>query len=244
MKIRVFATFLSLLVTLPAQAKRFQNAYVSFDLPPNWNCTLEATEWVCVNDFQQRAKEAIIILTAKQVGPTDSVDAYMQHLRTPRSITNPSGVATPSKVIHVQTRNIANHPWADSLHLGSEVVSYYTRYLGTTKEGIAILVTFSAYKTHYTKYSQDFLRAIDSLRVVATRDLLNKPADAQIRPGNETIGAPIGAHMPAVNEIIPDEPTVKSKSDFYFNVILILFLVSAITIYLFLRSRKKKPQKK
>ena len=29
------------------QAKLFRNAYVQFELPAQWNCNLEGTEWVC-----------------------------------------------------------------------------------------------------------------------------------------------------------------------------------------------------
>ena len=40
-----------------AQAKLFRNAYVSFELPPNWNCKLEGAEWVCENVISRRNKK-------------------------------------------------------------------------------------------------------------------------------------------------------------------------------------------
>ena len=64
-----------------ANAKRFRNAYVSFELPPNWNCKLEGSEWVCENDFSAKTKEAIIILTAKEVGPTDTLPATWRNCK-------------------------------------------------------------------------------------------------------------------------------------------------------------------
>ena len=79
-----------------AHAKRFRNAYVSFELPPNWNCKLEGSEWVCENDFSAKTKEAIIILSAKEVGPTDTLPAYMAHLQTPRTLQGKGGVVTKS----------------------------------------------------------------------------------------------------------------------------------------------------
>ena len=43
-------------------------------------------------------------------------------------------VYTPKKY------NINDHPWLDGLHLNSEIPGYYTRYLATIKDQLAILV--------------------------------------------------------------------------------------------------------
>ena len=40
------------------QAKIFRNAYVAFELPDIWNCTLEHTEWVCRSSNDKESKEA------------------------------------------------------------------------------------------------------------------------------------------------------------------------------------------
>src|SRR5271156_4831665 len=99
---------LALLVCSQAHAKLFRNAYVSFELPPNWNCKLEGSEWVCENDFAGKTKEAIVILTAKEVGPTDTLAAYLAHMQTPRTITGRGGVPSKSQIIHVKERMIGN----------------------------------------------------------------------------------------------------------------------------------------
>jgi hypothetical protein len=179
---------LSLGIATPqlAQAARFHNAYTSFELPPNWKCQREHTETVCTSRYGKKSKEAIIILTAKEAGPSDSFANYLNYLKTPKTILTKAGKPNQSKLLHVKDRNIANHKWVDGMHLGSEVTSYYTRYLATIKDRIAILVTFSAHQAHYTKYSKDFIRAIESLRVVATKDLLaNRPnlaTGTQVKP--------------------------------------------------------------
>lgn len=69
------------------------------------------------------------------------------------------------------------------MHLGSEIPHYYTRYLATIKGNIAVLVTFSAHKLFYTKYSSDFFRAIKSMRVLATRA---QSVRKELRPKNDT----------------------------------------------------------
>src|SRR3989344_8746775 len=150
---------LSILLTSVADAKAFRNAYISFELPHSWNCSLEQTEWVCRSENSKEAKEAIIILTAKEVGPTDSMQQYEGHLNTPIALNLKTGGTAQSKIVYKsKTVQINDHPWIDGLHMGSEVPNYFTRYLATLKGKIAVLVTFSAHKQFYTKYIQDFFK--------------------------------------------------------------------------------------
>lgn len=174
-----------------AHAKTFRNAYVSFDLTERWDCTLEQTEWVCrTGGGSGDNREAIIILTAKEVGPSDSMTAYEAHLKTPRSIFSRTGTAIQSQILKVEQRNINQHPWVDGMHLASEIPNYYTRYLATTKDKIAVLVTFSAHKAHYSKYSTDFYKAIESLRVIATKSLMGGGAGGGVGiPGSDMLGS-------------------------------------------------------
>lgn len=170
-----FSLTLQLFLPSAANAKIFQNSYVSFELPDNWGCELEGTEWVCVNKFAKKLnekKEAVIILTAKEKGPSDSIESYETHLKTPRKLVNSKGKAYVSELKQVKQRKISLQSWVDGLHLGSEVENYYTRYLATTKGQIAMLVTFTAHKEHYSKYANDFIRAIQSLKIIAADEIL------------------------------------------------------------------------
>ena len=226
----------ALFVCSAAEAKRFRNAYVSFELPPNWNCKLEGSEWVCENDFATKTKEAIIILTAKEVGPTDTLPAYLAHLQTPRTITGRGGVPAKSQIVHVKERMIANQMWIDGMHLGSEVGPYFTRYLATIKERISILVTFSAHKQHYTKYSGDFIKAVESLRVVATKDTLGGRGAGSLPREHETIGSPIGQNIPSYeSDGLPVEGAGGSNS-LYFNLLLIAIIFGAVGAYFYFKA--------
>ncbi|MCX7977837.1 MAG: hypothetical protein N2578_02415, partial [Bdellovibrionaceae bacterium] len=165
---------LSLLILLSssAQAKVFRNAYIAFEIPETWKCVLEQTEWVCRHDGGPESKEAIIILTAKEVGPTDSFPQYEAHLASPITAKGVAS-ATQSKIVYKPKMvKINDQQWVDGLHLGSEVGSYYTRYLATIKDNIAILVTLSTHKNFYTKYSGEFFKTVQSLRVIASKNLL------------------------------------------------------------------------
>jgi hypothetical protein len=240
-KFRVLLITLMTLCCMSAHAKRFRNAYVSFELPPNWNCKLEGSEWVCENDFSGKTKEAIIILTAKEVGPTDTLAAYLAHLQTPRMIAGAKGQLIKSQVIHVKERMIANQMWVDGMHLGSEVGPYFTRYLATIKERIAILVTFSAHKEHFTKYSGDFIRAVESLRVVATRDSLGDRGGGGVGGGSsETIGAPIGQGVSQIpTDGLPTEGSGRGKKLSLINLLLLAVILGAIGFYIYWKSKNK-----
>lgn len=228
-----------LLFSQLSHAKLFRNAYLSFELPPNWNCKLEKTEWVCVNKYSQRSKEAIIILTAKEVGPSDTLPSFMSHLQTPKSLASKTGKTTLSKVYHVKQRNINGQTWIDGMHMGSEVSNYYTRYLATIKNRIAVLVTFSAHVKHYTKYSNDFMKAITSLRVVADKSILANRPSLNIRKSNETIGAPIGSAIPSdmMSDEFPEEDS-SGTSDMETKLLGLALLLGAIGFY-FLRKKKR-----
>lgn len=227
---------LGLVMCGSAHAKLFRNAYVSFELPPNWNCKLEGSEWVCENDFSAKTKEAIIILTAKEVGPTDTLPAYLAHLQTPRIIQGRGGAPIRSEIKHVKERMIGNHMWIDALHLGSEVGPYFTRYLATTKDRIAILVTFSAHKEHYTKYSADFIRAVESLRVVATKDTLGSAGGGGA--GYTATGGQVGVSPGSVVDYqsdLPVEPPPRSNTK-YFNYLLFALILAVVGAFLYYRS--------
>ena len=234
-----------LFIGLEATAERFSNSYVSFELPQNWTCKREHTETVCTSRFSKKAKEAIIILTAKEAGPSDTFAIYLNHLKTPKTIAAKDGKMIPSKVLHVRERNISSHKWIDGMHQGSEVTSYYTRYLGTIKDRIAILVTFSAHKAHYTKYSKDFIRAVESLRVVADKNLLSNRPNLAIRRGsNETIGAPIpGVLSQNAMDDLPDENT-GFFGKYGSSLLGILLLLIAVGVYAYIKMDVGKPKKK
>lgn len=181
--------------SLASHAKIFQNSYVSFELPDNWGCELEGTEWVCVNKFAKKLnekKEAVIILTAKEKGPSDSLEGYETHLKTPRKLVNGKGKSYSSEVKQVKPRKISLQSWVDGLHLGSEVENYYTRYLATTKGQIAMLVTFTAHKEHYSKYANDFIKAIQSLKIIAADEVLAGSSSQLKRREADLYALPVG----------------------------------------------------
>ncbi len=196
MKTAAISIFFSFFfVSSLSTAKIFRNSYISFEIPEIWKCVLESTEWLCRADKTQESKEALIILTAKEVGPTDQLTLYQQHLNNPLRGLRVQGA--PSKVVYqAKSSKINDQVWIDGLHMGSEVGNYFTRYLATLKDKVAILVTLSAQKDQYTKYSQDFFKTVQSLRVIATKNLSSSPELGPLRPAGESLGTSIGSAIP------------------------------------------------
>jgi LPXTG-motif cell wall-anchored protein len=235
------------LISLSAEAKTFRNAYVSFDLTERWDCTLEQTEWVCrTGAGAGDNREAIIILTAKEVGPADSLTAYEQHLKTPRMVPSRTGQPIQSQILKVEQRNINSQPWVDGMHLASEVPNYYTRYLATTKDKIAVLVTFSAHKTHYSKYSSDFYKAIESLRVIATKSLMGGGGGGVGIPGSDMLGSGNnGAGGMGMGDELPEEGSGGKGGDTTTKAVMALAVLALVGgLYLVLKKKKKKPVKR
>lgn len=227
-----------LLIIIPclAQAKLFRNAYVQFELPAQWDCSLEGTEWVCSSKSKSDAKESIIILTAKEVGPQDSFQAYESYLKTPKQLATAAGKATQSQIKSVKQRKINDHTWVDALHLGSEIPGYYTRYIATIKDKLAILVTLSAHQKHYTKYSNDYFKAVESLRVVASKELFAQKTLAPVRPSGESLGNQVVPPVPLDGGQIaplPDEEPSSSDS----MIIGGIFLILAVVGYMLLKRK-------
>lgn len=163
--------FILLFSTL-AQGKLFNNSYISFEIPKNWICKPFNATWVCHSKLARKQKEAVIVMVAKEAGALDNLSQYQAFLKNPRDVKKKGkNIIIKSKMIHVKQKLINSQPWVDGLHRGSEVPTYFSRYLvtkccGNSAMKLGILVTLSSQKDHHTKYANDFLKVINSLRVM------------------------------------------------------------------------------
>ncbi len=167
MKLRFLALITGLYLCLPtAQAKLFQTQFMKFQLPPNWSCRQEELDWVCQPDNVAERSEVILLVVTKAVNDVDdNFVKYEQVLKTSRDMRDLLGNAYKSDVKYVKKRDIKNWPWIDSLHFGSEIPGFYTRYVGSIKEKVAGLITYSIAETTYPKWSQVMEEVIDSAEI-------------------------------------------------------------------------------
>lgn len=156
-------------------AKRFASKFCEFELPPQWECQLEGTEWVCQGLNEDRKREAIIILAAKKRGSKDSLQEYEAYLKSKKTFSLPGGKTQVSDPRYSKKSTINDQQWIDSMHLASEVPGFYTRYLATVKGELGVAVTFSVAKEHYDAYKGLFDSVVKTLRVflIENKDITN-----------------------------------------------------------------------
>lgn len=164
-----------------ANAGKFANQFVEFQLPARWQCNLESAEWVCQSTNAEKKREAVIILAAKLKGNQDSLDQYLEFLKKSKYYTSPQGKPVKSDKKYAKTITVNNHTWVDSLHLESELPGYYTRYVATVKKDIGVLVTFSVNQKKY----QEYLNEIDNM--VKTLKVFRKSGGINAQPANTNI---------------------------------------------------------
>ena len=237
------------LLAQSVQARDFQTSYIQFQLPHQWDCQLRKTAWVCRHRIStpcrknpkkkacqtqiRKSKEATIIFSAKEVSDIDQIQTYFENLKNPRKFKKGSKITSQSQVIHIKNVQIQKHKWVDGMHLGSEIPHYYTRYLATIKGNIAILVTFSAHKRFYTKYSNQFFSGIKSLKIKASE--VSKVKKEEL--GNKTLSFPLD--IP--DELLARESTTETEQDEQ-DPSSLFFILSLVTAALgvFIWTRKKK----
>lgn len=148
---------------VPAPPTYHRNSYFEFALPAGWSCERAGTETVC-RPPGAPPHDAIIILTAKHRGASDSLQAYLEHLSRPIPRTD-GDRQVPSRVEAARTRTIGRFEWADGLHYESELPAYFTRYLGTVTAQLGVLITFSAHRSVADERLKELERCVQSLRI-------------------------------------------------------------------------------
>ena len=165
-KLNLTAAFLLISLLGPsAWAAKFANQFTEFELPPQWSCNLEGAEWVCQSADENKKRDAIIVLAAKLKGDQDSLDQYLEYLKTSKVFNSVDQKQIKSEAKYAKTVNINGQPWVDALHLESEIPGFYTRYLATVKADIGVLITYSINKSKYADYQRDFENMIKTLKV-------------------------------------------------------------------------------
>jgi hypothetical protein len=162
----VAVALVNLLGMSTAPAGTFANAYISFNLPDNWSCALDETEWVCSENGQQMHQSSIIIMAAKEIGPGDSLDAYYDHLARPQMLHGKDGSPLRlSRIEFVKRTTIGGRSWVEGRHYESEVADFYTEYFATVTRNIAVLITFSADRSVFAEALDRFSTTVNSLQV-------------------------------------------------------------------------------
>lgn len=156
------ALFIVLLFTNKASGEVFHSRYLRFSLPEGWTCDQEGSEFVCMPPHPKGKKVGeIFVLAAKYQGDIDNLPNYMQELKKNKSKTNESSLVDGPKI----DDEIAGISWVEATHFGSEIEGFYTTYMATVTNGLAVLVTFSARKDDYPQFKELIRPCIQSLEI-------------------------------------------------------------------------------
>ncbi len=150
----------------PVPWKRVSTSYFSVSFPSEWDCRFAGTEYICRQQDEQGAREALAITAAKVVGPSDTMEDYEKHLNTQRDGVRKDNVPYKSEIIEVSRRQINGHHWVVGKHLGSEIPSFETHYFATVYKDLAILVTFSFHEDKTSLYKDMGERVAESIEIV------------------------------------------------------------------------------
>lgn len=232
---RSLVAVLAFALSSPALAAKFQNQFVEFELPPMWQCNLEGAEWVCQSTEREKKRDAIIVLAAKLAGENDGITKYMDYLKRPKEWMTMKGKPIRSEPRYVKEASVANHPWADSIHMESEIPGFLTRYLGTTKADIAVLVTYSVNKDKWAQYQGVFDSMVNTLKVFRRSGPINLPA------GGESVlaRAPIGQN-PSLMGVFPDAEDGKGQAPAKQEDDTFLYLILGAAVVLFILWKKRR----
>ena len=226
-----------------SHAKVFKNDYLEFQISDVWSCQRQTIDWIC-RPQGEYSPQALIIVTAKQTGPEDNLQNYLSYLSKPKPLAQRGQNQLTSEVVHAKQREIAGHPWVESLHLNSEVENFYTLYLATVKRGLSILVSLSVEKPIATKFNKDFASVVKSLKIVANEEFL-----ARLDDSASTDGGPVGISDDYIDDNSQRAPQTKARSSFLgFNTNLLLLFVIGIAliggIFYYQRSSRKTRKKR
>ena len=161
----VFA-FLTLFFSFTGESKTFRSQFMRFELPQNWDCKQEELDWACQPDNLAERNEVILVIVTKTVDENDdNFDRYENILKTPKNMRDLLGNSYMSQVKYTRRLTIMDQVWVDSLHFGSEIPGFFTRYLASIKEKVAGLVTYSVAETAYPKWATEMDKVVNTLKI-------------------------------------------------------------------------------
>lgn len=160
-----------LLVAWALPALALKTAYVSFDHPDGWRCELSQGVWICQSTLEGERRESVVLSIATMATEWDSVDNYLEYLKKPRTITDDQGKPVQSEVKYARKRDINGVTWVDSLQANSELPGFWSRYVATVHNKLAILITYVVSDEQYKRLAPQFDRMVASLRPNAEFDL-------------------------------------------------------------------------
>lgn len=145
--------------------------YVSCEHPEGWRCELAQGVFICQSTNEVDRKESIVLSIATIAGEWDTLENYEEYLKKPKSVQDELGNTIQSKITYTRRRNINGAVWIDSLQQNSELPGFWSRYLATVHNKLAILLTYIVSDENYSKMAPQFERMVSTLKLKTDFDL-------------------------------------------------------------------------
>jgi hypothetical protein len=226
-----------------ANAKKYLNDYLEFEIPDYWHCEEEQKGHVCSPINPSLRNETAIIMSSKMKGATDSIKDYNNKLGKPIESADIKGKKYKSKVQYVKVDTMNGNIWVDSQHESSEVPGFITRYMATINSELAVAITFSAHKGIFSAYSADFISMIKSLKVrkhintetPATGKTFN-PAAGTAAYGNIEVAGGKKKEAKEQSQVVVDMPVEEQKSKTIYYILA--GAVALLAAFVIIRRRR------
>lgn len=157
---------LSLSLSQSVWSKTFKSKFIRLELPKNWSCQQEELDYSCQPDNINERNEAIVVIATKPVDAVDDTfEKYEEYLNTPKRMRDLLKKPYMSVVKYTNRKTIRNHEWIDSLQVGSEIPGFYSRYLVSTKDKVAGLISYHIAESVYAKWAEPLNNMVESAEI-------------------------------------------------------------------------------
>ena len=181
------------LAAFSTEAKLFQTKFIKVELPPNWDCKKEELDYVCQPDNLAEKSEVVLIIVAKAVNEIDdTLEKYKGVLAVGRPMRNLLGTSYTAEVKYVREKKILDRVWIDSLHRGSEIPGFFSRYLASINEKIAGLITYSIAESVYPKWASVMDQMVESLVLTYDAKAFEEAMNAAAKIGDDALARSSG----------------------------------------------------
>lgn len=166
-----------------------ETSYLKFPEPDGWNCIQESSFWVCKSPESKINKQSYIIIKAKLVGKSETLDSLYQFLSKPIPINQAVAKNILSQVKFAEFKIHNNQKWILARHLHSVLDNYYTDYLVTVKGDLSISIEINYHEKGFNLFQDIQSKVLSNVQLkenAATQNISQNKAEIQSDPLPET----------------------------------------------------------
>lgn len=170
MKIKFIVLILGLFIVpnLAFAEQEYKTSYLKFSSDILLNCVpTKLGTTICVATTPEHKENVLVTFGSKLPGAKDNMKDYKTHLKREQTNRTPAGKEFKSKISFLKETKIEDTNWIDALHKGGELENYFTRYLATVHNGVAVVFAVTIVEEKYKNYSLWLKKLVNSLRVLA-----------------------------------------------------------------------------